>query len=67
MYTVTFTPEQFQTLFRLLDTDLKRNGLNSLIRVVDLHNLLSDVAKQPPAPPNVPQPQEPKGNEEKET
>ena len=40
MLSLTLTKEQLQFIFDLLDLDLKTNGLQSLIRAVDLHNVL---------------------------
>lgn len=40
MYNVKLTDEQIGDLFRVLDLDLKTNGLTSLSRVVSLHNTL---------------------------
>jgi len=37
--------EQINFIFSLLDKELKRNGLSSLIKVVDMYNMLMDAKK----------------------
>lgn len=58
MYILTVTEEQLKSLLSLLDRELKVEGINSLAKVVELHNVLASavevVAKSKPEPESPP-------------
>lgn len=46
MFVLEVNEDQFKLLFSLLDRELKNGGLNSLVSVVELHNVLLTAKKK---------------------